>query len=373
MQDGTDASGSVHVTETSSGTFDRTTLGNVADGGYSIQDTDTTTYSSTESVNGTETYTLVSSGVDSQTNTDTGDDVTGGDTQTITGTDSYTLTESGSLTSGTINETVVGTDTYSGSQSGNDDKGTYSGSITGGGSWTRTGSGTSSGTNSYTQSVSGNSLVGHFSQSMTGTDRYGLVDRFDDVSNADPGTSTPGNVNLHSHGLPFRDPGLTVPGEQANAVRTASALYNWMSGLVNDLKTKHGATGLDLGQIGIAQQRHRIWGWVGNPWLTPDATTAATAAKILDNYRNLLDAGQIAVLEAVAGRRDLTLGEKDGSLGVTNGVANVGAGQRAKNFGKEFGEGVGNGGKKTLKGLQALYEAASDPVGILELPPKEVG
>jgi hypothetical protein len=41
------------------------------------------------------------------------------------------------------------------------------------------------------------------------------VDRFDDGSNTTPGSSTPGNVTLHSHGLPFRDPGgLAITDEQ---------------------------------------------------------------------------------------------------------------------------------------------------------------
>ena len=142
--------------------------------------------------------------MDSQTITDTGDDETGGDTQTISGTDSYTLTESGSLTTGTINETVVGTDTYSGSQSGNDDKGTYSVSTSGGGAWTRTGTGATSGINSYTDTTTGNDYVGHYSESRTGTDRYGLVDRFDEASNAASGND-PGNVTFFSHGRMFQD------------------------------------------------------------------------------------------------------------------------------------------------------------------------
>ncbi len=79
---------------------------------------------------------------------------------------------------------------------------------------TRTSSGTGatlssgSGTNGYTLVATGNAITGSFSESETGTDRYRLVESFDDVAN-DASGNTPGNVTFHGEGLPFRDPNLS--------------------------------------------------------------------------------------------------------------------------------------------------------------------
>ena len=136
--------------------------------------------------------------------------MTGAFTTNTTGTDLYTLSESGTLTgSGTFAETVTGTDAYSGTTDvGNTAQQTDTSTTTGGGAWTRTASGAAtggSGTNAYTLTETGDALVGNFSQSETGTDRYGLVEAFDNVAN-DASGNTPGNVSFHSVGLPFRDP-----------------------------------------------------------------------------------------------------------------------------------------------------------------------
>jgi hypothetical protein len=213
VQGGMDAAGSAHVTEGGTGTFDRSRIGNSGTGGYSLHEATATDYSATETVNGSETYTLTDTGSDGTTADETGDDQTGGYSRGETGTDGYTLSEWGTLAGGAVTETVTGTDDYGVTETGNHAQGTYDQTTTGGGAWVRTGSGASSGSNGYTQAQSGDDVAGHFSQSVTGTDRYGLVDRFDDVSNTAPGTTTPGNVTLHSHGLPFRDPGGVLIGK----------------------------------------------------------------------------------------------------------------------------------------------------------------
>ena len=139
--------------------------------------------------------------------------MTGAFTRNETGTDLYTLSESGTLSgSGTFAETVTGTDAYSINDVGNTALQTDVSTTTGGGAWTRTASGAAtagSGTNGYTLVESGDALVGSFSQSETGTDRYGLVEAFDNVAN-DASGNTPGNVSFHSVGLPFRDPTIAV-------------------------------------------------------------------------------------------------------------------------------------------------------------------
>jgi hypothetical protein len=93
------------------------------------------------------------------------------------------------------------------SESGNHAAQTYNRTTSGGGNYLEiTITGTRIlGTNAYTLVEAGDARAGHFSQTKYGTDRYGLLPLFNDVSNAVSGAS-PGNVTFHSHGLPFRDP-----------------------------------------------------------------------------------------------------------------------------------------------------------------------
>jgi hypothetical protein len=67
VQTGTNASGSYHVTEGSTGTFDGVEIGNRGTGGYSLRETSDTDYSFTETVSGAETWTLTGSGSDTMT------------------------------------------------------------------------------------------------------------------------------------------------------------------------------------------------------------------------------------------------------------------------------------------------------------------
>jgi hypothetical protein len=229
VDDGVSSGGDTfHVTEGSSGTYSRTKVGNTAAGDYSLTETSDTGYSWTEVEAGSlSEFTLSGSGDDSATAAESGDTLTGEFTSSENGTDLYTLVESGDNGGGSLTESVTGTDIYSSSGSGNRDRGSFDGTTTGGGDWTRISSGagavlaSGSGTNGYTLTESDDSLAGHFSQTRGGTDRYGLLDYFGDVSNSGPG-ATPGNVTFHSHGLPFRDPGpmegpsqLVVPKDQA--------------------------------------------------------------------------------------------------------------------------------------------------------------
>jgi hypothetical protein len=212
---GANAGGGFSVAEGSNGTFSRDKEGNAQTGEYTVTERAGTTYSATEAVTGTDTFTLVSRGVDSATVTDTGSGTTGGYTRTEDGTDVYTVTETGSLSGGAFSETATGTDTYTGTEVGNKQTQVFDRTTTGGGSYTRTVGGPGavlaggSSTNGYTLTEHGDERAGHFSQTETGTDRYGLVERFDDVSNANGG-ATPGNITFHTHGLLFRDPEVQV-------------------------------------------------------------------------------------------------------------------------------------------------------------------
>jgi hypothetical protein len=152
--------------------------------------------------------------VDSTTSTAVANAVTGATAREESGTDVYTLAESGTAAGGAFTQTVTGTDSYAASFAGNQAAQVTAGTTTGGGTWTRTASGPGStlssgnGTNDYTLTTTGNAVAGVFSHSATGTDRYDLVQRFEDVSNAAGGRS-PGHVEFFSHGLPFRDPNPT--------------------------------------------------------------------------------------------------------------------------------------------------------------------
>ena len=88
----------------------------------------------------------------------------------------------------TMEQTVTGTGTYTGTDSG-------------------AGATLSSGTGTigYTDTESSDALSGAFTQSQTGTDRYGLLEHFNNVSNTGSG-NTPGNMNFSPVGEPFEDP-----------------------------------------------------------------------------------------------------------------------------------------------------------------------
>ena len=207
------------------GTFASTTVGEQNTGDYTITGTSGDTYSYTETVSGSSPFTETENGTETASSTNTQDGVTGVYTVNTTGTDLYTLSESGTLTGGTFAETVHGTDSYSTNDIGNTALQTDTSTTTGGGSWTRTSSGagatlgSGSGTNGYTLVATGNAISGSFSEAETGTDRYGLVEKFDNVANDASGT-TPGNVTFHSVGLPFRDPDV---GELATTILDAVA------------------------------------------------------------------------------------------------------------------------------------------------------
>ena len=200
------------IREGRSGSYSQSTVGSKESGDYSFDETATTDYSATQVVAySLSEFTLVETGVDADTTRESGSKETGDYSQAENGVDGYTLSEWGTDTGGSLSESVTGTDTYNANQTGNHAEATYAGTTTGGGGWTRTTSGpgavlaSGSGVNTYTLTESGDALAGHFSKTRDGTDRYQLIDYFNDVSNNGADT-TPGNITFHSHGLPFRDP-----------------------------------------------------------------------------------------------------------------------------------------------------------------------
>jgi hypothetical protein len=158
-------------------------------------------------------YTISENGHDTITTIDTADTLSGAYSQTQTGTDTYTLTETGTVSSGAYSESVVGTDTISQQEVGNSIQGTYTRSVSGGGGYSLSETGGTmipgSGTNSYSLTESANVLTGDFSISETGTDRYGLLQEFDNIAQTS-GTSAPGHMNYSPFGDVFVDDKPTI-------------------------------------------------------------------------------------------------------------------------------------------------------------------
>jgi hypothetical protein len=236
---GTDATGSFLVTESSTGSYSRTTTADDTSGVTVVVEASNTGYGMTETVTGSGPFTLTSSGQDSMTSTATDDAATGSSSVVQTGTDVYTVTETGTLGGAAFTDAVRGTDTYTSTETGNSAQQTYAQTTTGGGTWTRTETGgtlgSGSGTNGYTLTEGGDQAAGAFSEGLTGTDRYGLVEQFDDVSNTGSGT-TPGNVTFHSHGLAFQDPSRSTTTEEDSAALLfiVSGYYRQLYGNANE-------------------------------------------------------------------------------------------------------------------------------------------
>lgn len=231
-QYGTNADGDYHVTAGNVETFDRREIGNAGTGGYSLRETSDTDYSFTQVVDGSETWTLTGNDNDTMTAVEIGNRISSVYILNETGTDGYTLTETGTLSGGSFDQTVTGTDEYDTSWEGNHARASYERETVGGGTWTRTGTNADNGTNDYTLELSGDEIAGHFSASTSGTNRYDLVERFSDISNTEPGVTTPGNVSFHSHGLPFRDPVWGPPGGEGSGLHPAPPKDNYNPGMI---------------------------------------------------------------------------------------------------------------------------------------------
>ncbi len=172
-----------------------------------------TTYSTTETGNpaGGGDFSLTVTGVQEFGTAEVGNTLSGSYSRRITGTDSYSMVETGDNAAGSYSETVVGTDTYSLTEQGNSGNQTYVRALVGTGSYTRMDPGavatlpSDSGTTSYNVQESADARSGTFSQTETGSDRYGLLENFNDVSNTGGG-NTPGNMNFYPVGQTFVDP-----------------------------------------------------------------------------------------------------------------------------------------------------------------------
>jgi hypothetical protein len=145
------------------------------------------------------------------TTTENGNTVQGSYTRTTSGQDGYNISETGQNSGGSFTETVGGGDNYTLTESGNSADQTFTRTITGGGSYTRQDSGagatlaSGSGSISYTENESADARSGNLSQTETGSERYSLLEKFNNAANTGGG-NTPGNMNFLPFGQPFVDP-----------------------------------------------------------------------------------------------------------------------------------------------------------------------
>jgi hypothetical protein len=233
---GTDALGAFSVTEIGSTNDVGTRTGNYLTGDYSSSATGTDAYEMTETGSN---YTLHIAGDVSTTTTETGNNLTAAYARSQTASDSYTMTETGTTTGGTFSETVLGSDTATFSESGNAANQTFTRTITIAGVYVRTESGPGATLGSNSGAISGSfgetadARSGIFAQSGSGTDRYSLLENFNDVSNT-RATNSPGNMNFSPYGQPFVDPAFVVVAIAAaviiGATCTVGFLVGWFHG-----------------------------------------------------------------------------------------------------------------------------------------------
>jgi hypothetical protein len=121
------------------------------------------------------------------------------------------MTETGTNSGGTFSESVTGSDTPTLTEGGNTANQTFTRTVTIAGSYIRTDSGpgatlaSGSGTIGASSTETADARSGILSQTR-GSDRYSLLEHFNDVSNTTSGNQ-PGNMNFYAFGQPFVDPG----------------------------------------------------------------------------------------------------------------------------------------------------------------------
>ncbi|OWK41805.1 hypothetical protein [Fimbriiglobus ruber] len=106
---------------------------------------------------------------------------------------------------------MTGTETDTATGTGNDDQGISQTTTSATGTYVRTDTGATSGragsgSYGYTNIETADARAGYFTRSETGTDRYGLVYSFDDVSGETSGDT--GHLHFSTDGVPFVDPAV---------------------------------------------------------------------------------------------------------------------------------------------------------------------
>ena len=210
---GSDAAGvfTVNSTDTAASTAEQT--GNSISGDY------TTTTSTTDSYNVTQTNadpsgntaTWTETGTNTSNGQETGNQAPGTYTHSSNGDDNYTLTEEGTNSAGDFHETINGSDIWNLNETGDTPNQTFSRTISDTGTYSLDDSGAgatiSSGDGSYSFTVqeNGSWRAGSITQTETGSDRYELLQGFNNIADAGDG-SGPGHLGFSPFGTPFIDP-----------------------------------------------------------------------------------------------------------------------------------------------------------------------
>src|SRR5262249_38669037 len=207
---GTDQAGTFSLAESATGTTTLSQTGNNVVGSYSQTVTTSSTYTLSETAgNGISSFSLLETGTASSTGWQTGSDISGNYALSLHGGDTCRLHEEGTKPAGTFTEDVSGSDTFSLSESGADTTVSLR-SVHGEGNYTRLDSGPGSvpgpgvwgpGSYSYDLTESGDYRLGSLSQSETGSDRYGLLELFNNPATANNGGA--GTVDFTPFGAPF--------------------------------------------------------------------------------------------------------------------------------------------------------------------------
>jgi hypothetical protein len=238
-QSGTNPGGSFSLTETTSESPTTIETGNSVTGAYTLTENATSGYSfdETDTGSGGNWYSIHETGSSATVLTQSGNTVTGDYTQTVTANDNYLLTETGQITKPdgvwVYTDSLTATDSATTIEIGNSLNGQFQRTVTGSTNGTLIETGTDNGfefelpgfvATGYAVSESGNLVDGSLSLSEAGTDRYGLLEQFNNTSNALAGNG-PGNVDYSPTGAPFSigqgpaapTSGASYPGEQSPA------------------------------------------------------------------------------------------------------------------------------------------------------------
>jgi hypothetical protein len=151
--------------------------------------------------NGSDNYDLSGGGTNTYSQTTSENSLTGQSSTTGGGSDAYSLTQTGASGgsgggSRSYTLTLVGTDAYTLNNTDNAQIGTVSDITTGGGAYTLSETGTDSGTpfttgstgnTGFSQTQAGNLVDGQITLSQSGTNRYNLLEQFNNPSEAGQG------------------------------------------------------------------------------------------------------------------------------------------------------------------------------------------
>jgi hypothetical protein len=234
---GVNATGTFNLTESDTDNTTDNETGNSITGGYSDAQHVVSTYATSLTSNAAQTnFVLSTSGTNTYDVAQTGSDLDDSYTKHVTGNDSYQMSETGNNNIGgnqqAFNETVNGTDTYTSDETGIGTK-VLSRTEAGNGAYQRTDNGpgaqlpNGNGNIAYSVQESGDYRTGDLTLQKNGTDRYDLLEQFNDGSTTGNGNPL-GTVDFTPYGNPFvvlESPAAPTDNEHVNPGQPFGAVY----------------------------------------------------------------------------------------------------------------------------------------------------